>query len=228
METRRWRSAWLAGLGACLAIMLLGWLDMSWQSTLLMAPFGASCVLLFSLPDSPLARPQNVLGGHLLSATVGLVVQLLPLPMELKLALGVGLSIALMQGLGLIHPRRSQSTVDPAHHPVLAFPLANSAARRLAADHGESLRQAAANVTTHTHINNEGAKAPSLFNSKAKMAYSATWETPVRRTSTRRSGARQAIICALAPSGQLPPVTGEDSPRPSARTLSANNPLAMR
>ena len=90
--------------GACLAIMLLGWLDMSWQSTLLMAPFGASCVLLFSLPDSPLARPQNVLGGHLLSATVGLVVQLLPLPMELKLALGVGLSIALMQGLGLIHP----------------------------------------------------------------------------------------------------------------------------
>lgn len=104
METRRWRSAWLAGLGACLAIMLLGWLDMIWQSTLLMAPFGASCVLLFSLPDSPLARPLNVLGGHLLSATVGLVVQLLPLPMELKLALGVGLSIALMQGLGLIHP----------------------------------------------------------------------------------------------------------------------------
>ncbi len=104
METRRWRSAWLAGLGACLAIMLLGWLDMSWQSTLLMAPFGASCVLLFSLPDSPLARPLNVLGGHLLSATVGLVVQLLPLPMELKLVLGVGLSIALMQGLGLIHP----------------------------------------------------------------------------------------------------------------------------
>lgn len=64
---------------------------------------GKLCAAL-PLPDSPLARPQNVLGGHLLSATVGLVVQLLPLPMELKLALGVGLSIALMQGLGLIHP----------------------------------------------------------------------------------------------------------------------------
>ncbi len=104
MEMQRWRAAILAGAGASTAIAVLGWLDLGWQWSLLMAPFGASCVLLFSLPDSPLARPQNVLGGHLLSATVGLVVQLLPLPMELKLALGVGLSIALMQGLGLIHP----------------------------------------------------------------------------------------------------------------------------
>ncbi|MGK4476554.1 HPP family protein [Aeromonas molluscorum] len=104
MEKRRWQAALLAGLGASLAIALLGWLDLDWQLTLLMAPFGASCVLLFSLPESPLARPQNVLGGHLLAAGVGLLVQLLPLPLELKLALGVGLAIALMQGLGLIHP----------------------------------------------------------------------------------------------------------------------------
>lgn len=104
MEMKQWRPALLAGAGASMAIALLGWLDLSWQLTLLMAPFGASCVLLFSLPQSPLARPQNVLGGHLLSATLGLLVQLLPLPMELKLALGVGLSVAMMQGLELIHP----------------------------------------------------------------------------------------------------------------------------
>ena len=42
-------------------------------------------VLLFSLPSSPLARPNNVLGGHLLTATVGLLVQSLPLPLELQL-----------------------------------------------------------------------------------------------------------------------------------------------
>ncbi|MGU5821547.1 hypothetical protein ACV1EH_19785, partial [Aeromonas caviae] len=35
---------------------MLGWLDMSWQSTLLMAPFGASCVLLFSLPEALLIK----------------------------------------------------------------------------------------------------------------------------------------------------------------------------
>jgi CBS-domain-containing membrane protein len=104
MEWKRWQNALLAGLGASLAIALLGWLDLGWQLPLLMAPFGASCVLLFSLPQSPLARPQNVLGGHLLAAAVGLLVQGLPLPLEIKLALGVGLAIALMQGLGLIHP----------------------------------------------------------------------------------------------------------------------------
>lgn len=75
MEWKRWQNALLAGLGASLAIALLGWLDLGWQLTLLMAPFGASCVLLFSLPQSPLARPQNVLGGHLLAAAVGLLVQ---------------------------------------------------------------------------------------------------------------------------------------------------------
>lgn len=103
MMERGW-GALLAGLGAALAIALLGWLDLGWQLSLLMAPFGASCVLLFSLPESPLARPQNVLGGHLLAATVGLLVQELPLPLALQLALGVGLAIALMQGLRLIHP----------------------------------------------------------------------------------------------------------------------------
>jgi CBS-domain-containing membrane protein len=69
-----------------------------------MAPFGASCVLLFSLPDSPLARPKNVLGGHLLTASIGLLIGLLPLPAEVQMALATGLAIALMQGLNVIHP----------------------------------------------------------------------------------------------------------------------------
>lgn len=100
----RWYGPLWAGVGAALAIGVLGWLNISWHTALIMAPFGASCVLLFSLPASPLARPWNVLGGHLLTATVGLLVQGLPLPLELQLALGVGLAIALMQGLDLIHP----------------------------------------------------------------------------------------------------------------------------
>lgn len=100
----KWYDPLWAGVGAGLAIGVLGWLNISWHTTLIMAPFGASCVLLFSLPASPLARPYNVLGGHLLTATVGLLVQSLPLPLELQLALGVGLAIALMQGLNLIHP----------------------------------------------------------------------------------------------------------------------------
>ncbi|MNH11661.1 HPP family protein [compost metagenome] len=87
-----------------MAIGTLGWLNINWHTALIMAPFGASCVLLFSLPASPLARPKNVIGGHLLAAGVGLLVQLLPLPLEWQLAVGVGLAIAVMQRLDLIHP----------------------------------------------------------------------------------------------------------------------------
>ncbi|WP_437125706.1 HPP family protein [Aeromonas diversa] len=99
-----WKEAGVAGIGAALAIGVLGGLDLGLRQAILMAPFGASCVLLFSLPQSPLAQQRNLVGGHLLTACVGLVVQALPLPPEVQMALAVGLGIGLMQGLGLIHP----------------------------------------------------------------------------------------------------------------------------
>lgn len=39
-----------------------------------MAAFGASCVLAFGVPDSPLAQPSSIIGGHLVSTLVGLLV----------------------------------------------------------------------------------------------------------------------------------------------------------
>lgn len=40
---------------------------------------GATAVLLYSLPDSPLSTPRNVIGGHMLSALVGICVSLIVL-----------------------------------------------------------------------------------------------------------------------------------------------------
>lgn len=60
-----------AGLAGTLAIALLTLLA-QWSGTpLLLAPFGATRVLIFALPDSPLAQPRAVIGGHLLSSLVG-------------------------------------------------------------------------------------------------------------------------------------------------------------
>jgi CBS-domain-containing membrane protein len=63
-----------AGVGAFITILFLA--EMSWHlgTTLLIAPFGASCVLVFAVPQSPFAQPRNVIGGHLISATIGLLV----------------------------------------------------------------------------------------------------------------------------------------------------------
>ncbi len=94
----------ISGLGGALAIWLLATLTQSLGQVLLVAPFGASCVLLFALPGSPLARPRNVIGGHFISALMGLLVLALMGDGILAMGLGVGLAIAAMQFSGTLHP----------------------------------------------------------------------------------------------------------------------------
>lgn len=96
--------ALVSGLGGAIAIFILASLTQTWEQALLIAPFGASCVLLFALPQSPLARPRNVIGGHFLSALVGLVVLVLFGQGVIAMAVGVGLAIAAMQFTGTLHP----------------------------------------------------------------------------------------------------------------------------
>lgn len=94
----------ISGLGGALAIWLLASLTQTLDQALLIAPFGASCVLLFALPQTPVAQPKNVIGGHFLSALVGLLVLTLVGDGILAMGLGVGLAIAVMQFTGTLHP----------------------------------------------------------------------------------------------------------------------------
>ena len=70
----------------------------------LIAPIGASAVLVFTAPASPLAQPWPVVAGNTVSALVGVAcAHLLPMPL-LTAALAVGLAIALMMLLRCLHP----------------------------------------------------------------------------------------------------------------------------
>ncbi|GIZ16513.1 hypothetical protein RCZ15_24140 [Capnocytophaga catalasegens] len=69
-----------------------------------MAPFGATCVLAFGVPNSPLAQPRNIIGGHLISTLIELLCLYLPGNQWYSLALGVGLSIGIMQLTKTTHP----------------------------------------------------------------------------------------------------------------------------
>ena len=63
----------------------------------LIGSFGASCVLVYGVIQSPLAQPRNLIGGHLVSALVGVTVQkLLPDIIWLAAPLAVSLSIVFM------------------------------------------------------------------------------------------------------------------------------------
>ena len=55
-------------IGGLIAICCLGILSNLSTYSLLVAPFGASTVLLFGNPKSPLAQPRNLVFGNLIGA----------------------------------------------------------------------------------------------------------------------------------------------------------------
>lgn len=71
----------------------------------LIGSFGASAVLLFATPQSPLAQPRNVLGGHVLSAIVGVTIAYSTGDhLLVGASLAVSLAIALMFLTNTLHP----------------------------------------------------------------------------------------------------------------------------
>lgn len=113
----------LAGLGGLLAIAIAGGLSVYAGTPMLIAPFGASCVLLFSLPASPLSQPANVVGGHVLATAVALALHTV-LPGEWwAAALAVGVAISLMAALRVTHPPAGADPllVFAAAHPEWSY-----------------------------------------------------------------------------------------------------------
>lgn len=71
----------------------------------LIGSFGASCVLVYGVIQSPLAQPRNLIGGHVISALIGVTVQkLLPDIIWIAAPLAVSLSIIAMQVSKTLHP----------------------------------------------------------------------------------------------------------------------------
>ncbi len=71
----------------------------------LIGSFGASSVLIYGAIQSPLAQPRNLVGGHLISAFIGVCVyKLIPDPIWISAPLAVSLSIVAMQMTKTLHP----------------------------------------------------------------------------------------------------------------------------
>ena len=86
----------LAWLGGVVAIGTVAGLANALSTLLVLGSFGASCVLIFGFPDSPLSQPRNVVFGHLISSLTGLCFLELFGPTWWALALAVGTAIAVM------------------------------------------------------------------------------------------------------------------------------------
>lgn len=73
-------------------------------SIILIPSMGATAVLLFAIPHGPLSQPWAVLGGHLVSALIGVTCAFWIPSLPLAAGLAAGLSIAAMHLLKCIHP----------------------------------------------------------------------------------------------------------------------------
>jgi CBS-domain-containing membrane protein len=110
-------------LGGVLGLMAVGVCALAFTGLdriLIIGSIGASAVLLFGAIRSPLAQPRNLIGGHALSALIGVSLHLLLvretgdpgilsgiqpfIASVLTPALAVGLSIAVMHATRTLHP----------------------------------------------------------------------------------------------------------------------------
>lgn len=98
-----------AGFGACLGLGMAGLFLLSpivdpQFGLYLIAPLGATSVLLFAVPNSPLAQPWSAIVGNSISALVGVAVCIAVADPTLRIAMAVGLSIAAMALARAVHP----------------------------------------------------------------------------------------------------------------------------
>lgn len=101
------RDRMVGSAGALLGIGLAGLIcsalfpaSMPW----LIAPMGASAVLLFAVPASPLAQPWSIVGGNSVAAITGILVANAVTTPALAAALAVATAILVMSLLRCLHP----------------------------------------------------------------------------------------------------------------------------
>lgn len=98
-----------SGIGGLLGIFFAGAIATLWlggvdELPLLVAPMGASAVLLFAVPSSPLAQPWPILGGNTVSALIGVAAaQAIGWPL-LAAAVAVAIAIMIMSLMRCLHP----------------------------------------------------------------------------------------------------------------------------
>ena len=105
MNNNKIINALLSALGALIFISFLAFLDRSFEGMIwLIPPFGASMVLVMAVHESPLAKPKNILLGHILSALSGVIILYLIGDNFLALGIAVALAVFVMIVTDTIHP----------------------------------------------------------------------------------------------------------------------------
>lgn len=107
----------LSVISSFIAISVVAWVtqlfDFGAAYPIIVASMGASAVILFIMPNSPLAQPWPLVGGQLISAAIGVACARMPVDMVLASACAVGGSIFAMLLLRCLHPPGAATALTP-------------------------------------------------------------------------------------------------------------------
>ncbi|MEP4146201.1 MAG: HPP family protein [Halioglobus sp.] len=108
MESMRPSEVWVSIVGAFAATLLASFFSLTLlevdETPLILASTGASAMLLFALPHAAVSQPWNLVGGHLVSALVGVSCAKL-IPFELLAAAStIPVAMIAMHYLRCMHP----------------------------------------------------------------------------------------------------------------------------
>lgn len=101
------REFWVSPIGAGIGLLATNWISVYFlgeSNPWFIAPMGASAVLLFAAPASPLAQPWSIIGGNLIAATVAVVCQLYFGPTGTVASIAAALAIGIMMRCRCLHP----------------------------------------------------------------------------------------------------------------------------
>lgn len=101
---RRWSAILAGATGGAVAIGAMEWFSAFSEFPLASIPFATSIVLVMGSADAAPAQPRALLGGHLVSALVGLLVLQVTGPEAWAAAFAVGLAIVAMHVTRTFHP----------------------------------------------------------------------------------------------------------------------------
>ncbi len=103
---------------ACIAILIIGIISRQLIAStqvahFLLASMGASALLLFVIPTSPLSQPWSLFGGHMVSGFIGIGCALLFDDIVIASAVSVTLAIIAMMYLRCLHPPGGATALIP-------------------------------------------------------------------------------------------------------------------
>ncbi len=98
--------SWIGAFAGIAAVAFLHYTVLAETDlAMIIGSFGASAVLIYGAVKSPLAQPRNLMGGHMLSAIIGVsAYKLLPGHMWLASSVAVATAIAVMHATKTLHP----------------------------------------------------------------------------------------------------------------------------